>query len=444
MSLINWAGPHSGNWGDGSDWVGGVTPGINDTAVIDATGRAYAIDLTYSVTVGGVELDYAKAKLYVTSSLAFTNFALQAGTLELRGGTLSGTVADTAGILAIGAASTSVLDNVTWQGALDPIYLAPATHHPYGTLTIDNSLTLTGAGGTGPGSADFSGVVVLNNVASLDNATITAGTLLLASSNLTFGAGLTLDADIKWLSAGTLTNDGMLTVGGLIVGGSGVDGMFVNNGTCVTSGIYDGTDRGVTVNNGLIEMSDATASLNDSFNSSLTNNGTIVVGSGQFIELNYPALPTETAHGQIDLDGGALIVDNGSDSAFTTADLLAIISTQHVTATETSGFGLGIRGGLDNTGSVLAIGAGTSLGTISSFFENGSIVGGTIDYQGNLPVYAGVLAQSYPEDYTYLNLQSLTINSASSTLDLGQTMLQDVLVTGARYCRYRCGNHRFW
>jgi hypothetical protein len=414
MSVIDWAGAHSGNWTYASDWAGGVVPGIDDTAVIDASGGKYSIDITTAVTVGGLELECATATLKLSSSLASPDIALQAGILDLDAATLSGTVACTGGVLEIGVGVTSVLNDVTWQGTLDPTYLSPGGHKSYGTLVINNGLTLTGAGGVGPGSATFTGPVVFNDIATLDNATITLPYLdFTNSATLTLGTGLTLNADGVGSSGQTIINDGVVN--------SNIDGgTFINNGTLSASNI----GAGAFTNNGTVYL---TSYLTQLDSGSFTNNGAIIVNSGQGLILAQADLPTEGATGSIVLNGGALIYQAPFGETITTSQLLALYGAENITNTGANGFdvlttnmyGQTASSTLNNAGATLDFGIGTTVGTLAS--PGGEIDGGTLVFSGAGPVC---------NNQSVWSLNDLTLQSAAPTLTLGNVYFVDVTLSG--------------
>ncbi len=114
-----------------------------------------------------------------------------------------------------------VLDDVQWQGTLTNTDGGFA-----GGLLIENGLSLTGAGGVGPGTLVAVGGPTANGLSldgsfALDTMSVTLSTnmQLTTGSNITFGAGFVLDAGNGFLNAGpqaliqgqgTVTNDGML------------------------------------------------------------------------------------------------------------------------------------------------------------------------------------------------------------------------------------------
>src|SRR5437868_12988166 len=70
-----WRAAVSGNWSDGSKWSLGAAPGVNDTAVIDASGSNYTVTLDASPTISGFTLNSANATLSATGRTLTVNGA---------------------------------------------------------------------------------------------------------------------------------------------------------------------------------------------------------------------------------------------------------------------------------------------------------------------------------------------------------------------------------
>ena len=418
MATIYWAESVNGSWTAANDWAGGVVPGADDTAVINATGgKGYTVDINSRVTVAGLDLDSANATLHLSSALTASVVELEAGILLLSAGKLSGTVDDTGGVLEIGVNKTSVLNNVTWHGALDPIYNEPRTSHKgYGALIISQGLTLTGAGGTGPGSANFTGFVEFNGLTNLDNAVITAVDFSITNSpTLTFGSGLTVNAtDIS--SSGTLLNEGVVDANISVA-------TLVNDGT-LTTGSIETSDF---INNGTVNAV-LSSYFPVTFTGSATNNGIIDVAAGQALLMMTSNLITAGASSSIVLDGGVLYLQTPEGVDITTSQLLADYTLEHVVGSGDHGFGifatgsLGevVSGTLDNARSTLDIDPGSAVGTLGPF-ASGTIEGGTLIYNGTAPIDSGTSGYQFDD---------LTLQSSSPTLSLGDIGLKNVDLIG--------------
>ena len=374
MSTIDWAAGLSGLWTSAANWVGDTVPGASDTAVIDAAAsRHYTVTLNSPVMVGGIVLDQADAVLAVSSNLTSPDIDVEAGTLSLVGATVAGTIAQSGGVIDIGKGNTTLSD-VTLAG---PVTMRATKGSS--TLTIQNGMTFAGSG-----TVALNTRLVLDSVSVLDNGTLsddsTSGVLIDGKTPLTLGSHLTLDASDILLKGGqSITNDGTLDVSFL----SG--GTLTNNGTLAE-----------TATNHLNVILDA---------GSFTNNGLITASCE--VDLFLQGLNAPGAGGSIALQGGALVLFG----TLTTAQLLATFAQQRVTGT--GNYGFGVVGALDNSGTTLAVGTGTTLGTLSL----ADITGGTIiDHGGSM---AGG------------TLTSLTYQSLTNTLSLAYGTLADVNLKGA-------------
>ena len=377
MSIRYWASAVSGTWSVASNWSGSLVPGAGDSVVIDAVPtnkfQPYAVSILSPVTV--LSLTIAERNAYVIAQSAISagaisltdghletyssiasSLSISGGTLTLdQGASLSGSLTADGGKVVLNGAEVSgsvtwlggklllragtVFTNVSWHGQLDPTGSA---------LIVKGGLSLTGASGTGPGQATLAGLT-LNQVANLDNATITltganANFLVENSPLLTLGSGLVLQNAHAFMSAGdTLVNNGTLN-GGSVSG----DGF---------------------INNGLIEGSFTEKAKH------FTNNGTILAQNGAVLELPADFQTKVGPQSQIDLVGGNLVLDG----FLATSSLLDLYMLDHISTSGACGFA--VAGGLNNSGETLTIGAGSQLGT----FYGGatmSVTAGAIDDLG--------------------------------------------------------------
>jgi fibronectin-binding autotransporter adhesin len=105
MSAINWAFGISGSWSDASKWDFGV-PGAADDVTIAANG-AYSVSVTTSQTANSLTFNAASSKLLETVSGALDMggaFNLVAGTVNLSGTNIFGSVNQSGGLLLLGDA----------------------------------------------------------------------------------------------------------------------------------------------------------------------------------------------------------------------------------------------------------------------------------------------------------------------------------------------------
>ena len=258
MTAITWTSAVSSDWATTADWNPASIPGAGDDVTIAVNTAAYTLTIGSSEAVDSVTLNASNATLEVERTLTLGGvLTLAAGKLELvGGGTIAGgTIAAAGGSL---ATSNGTLNGVTYQGTLD----LSATS---ASLTIIDGITLTGAGGTGPGTINLTGLasnLFIDNATTLDNATINLGN---ASGNATLtnsdpaatGAVLTLGSQLALVQAGAnarlqsgaSAGDGIVNLGtisaGISHGNFTVDGRsFTNQGSIAISngaGFTDGT-----------------------------------------------------------------------------------------------------------------------------------------------------------------------------------------------------------
>ncbi len=218
--------------------------------------------------------------------------------------TLSGTLAN-ATIVSDGGSidfQLGSLDATTWQGTL--------AIGDSGIALVANGLTMEGAGGSGPGSIDLTGVssqLVFTDSETLDNAVVTIGNAavaddLNANGTLTLGSSLTLNA-VAGTQGFDLSGSGEIVNEGAISGFGTVNLALVNNGTVVAQngdlallGGVSGTAALQMAAGATLELGTAT-SLDTQFNSA---SGTLL--------LDAPTTYSGTIHGftaggSIDLAG---------------------------------------------------------------------------------------------------------------------------------------------
>ncbi len=112
MATISWnttVAPNGGAFTTGSNWVGGVVPGINDDAIIpDLPGASPLI--TSSGTVAVKSVTTSESLTISGGTFAATSFTQQAGSFRMTGGVLANTRL-TQGTLAV--AGNATFNNVT-------------------------------------------------------------------------------------------------------------------------------------------------------------------------------------------------------------------------------------------------------------------------------------------------------------------------------------------
>ncbi len=316
MAKISWINSSGGTWTLGSNWSGGNVPGPNDNATIAvAPGGGltdYAVYIADTdVTVRSLTLDQSAAALWVGDtdndpSMLSTHLYLQAGTLALQDGTLTGTVTQTGGQLALESSNfggaSGTLQSVTWQGDLNPF--GYQEFYDQSVLTIEGSLTLTGAGGKGPGALtlDQTDVAVeFQGQQTFNNATVALGSSdlggeggffapTLEGDTLTLGTHLLIDASgYANIDPGTqVTNDGTISTSGstsLLIGNINANsGTFSNNAQIAVA-------AGGTLTIG---------------NSDFINSGTVTVATGAAVEIDQASGGSLQNTGSIVVDGALL------------------------------------------------------------------------------------------------------------------------------------------
>jgi hypothetical protein len=408
MTAIAWKNTSGGTWSVGSNWSSGTVPGGGDDvtiAVAPAAGLSgYDVVITSSVAVHSLTLDQAAATLDVTSGATFgtlaTEFFLQAGTLALDGGTLTGTVSQTGGQFWVGnvfGASVGVLQSASWEGVLDPFFGTGEFGDP-GSLMITDGLTLTGAGGKGAGTLvlNQSGFTVFQGQQTLDNATVELGATtgvfippeLTEQNSASVAANLTLGQDLvvdvvgggALVASGQMTNAGLIQTKGdgfLALQSGGFGSMFINAGTMVANA------------GGTIALS----------STGFSNTGTMMIAAGGDLLLLPQVGDAWTNTGAI-LDGGTVTIGG----AMTTAGLQAL----HISYG--SAGVLSVAGTLVNSGAVLTLGTRGAAPSVLAL--GGTILGGTITESGGM-----LSAQGGTLNGVTLN-GSLLLTSADASLTI--------------------------
>ena len=392
MTAITWTSAVSGDWSTTADWNPASIPGAADDVTIAVNTAAYTLTIDSAEAAEAVTLNASNATLEVERTLTLGGvLTLGAGKLELIGGSTiaAGTIAAAGGTL---AASNGTLNAVTYQGTLD----LSATS---ATLTIVDGITLTGAGGTGPGTVNLTGLaseLTIDNATTLDNATINLGNAsgnatLLSSDTTGTGAVLTLGSQLALtqaganarLQSGAAAGDGIVNLGSISAGIS--HGSFTVNGRSFTN------QGSLAISNGAGFSDEAT---------SFANAGTATVTGGATLSLTTGWTNT-----------GTIGVTNAT---------LNLAGTSTTSAFGAIGFSAGTLAisGLDiNTGSTLDVSAGSPLGTVT-LINSATIQGGTIATAGGTVVETnGTL-----DGVTYDGTLDLSATSAMVTIVGGITL----------------------
>jgi hypothetical protein len=258
------------------------------------------------------------------------------------------------------------LNGVTYRGTLD---LSSTAYNPQ--LTITGGLTVTGAGGTGPGVIQDTGAgstLIFQNSQTIDNATINIGNANVFYSDTLYlydlpgtGQTLTLGKNLVIKQTGAYAD---------LTSANGAGDAIVNNGA-IDIGVAGGA---FTINPAIF-----------------TNQGTIAVSNGATLALQ----PTSFANaGTITITGdstayiGSGFVNTGAISVASgsTIDFQAGVTTAQLGAISAAPGTVEIDGTLNNAGATLTVGTGTALGTIAL---TGAIQGGVISDAGDGVAFGG-------------------------------------------------------
>lgn len=362
-NTLSWANAAGGDWTMASDWDPATVPTSGDDVFITLPG-------SYTVTIGSGEtgsaasitLNDSDATLETTGPLDLAGtLAVDAGTLLLDGGTIVGGTINEAGGEVV--PQDGHLSGVTYQGTLDLSSITDAI------LYVDNSITLQGAGGTGPGTINltgFSDSLLVDNTTTIDNATINFGMLYgeadtLANNDargsgqtLTLGHNLTLvENGDATLETGYSNGDAVINEGDILIYGTGYDPFSFPSIVFIING-NDFTDDGsLSVDNyGELYVNTTT----------FTNAGSIAVPDGIF-----DITGSTISLGSITVDGVLTVVGPITTSQFSGVDLDGRGSFE-------------IIGTVDNTGARLDIGASPKLNALN---VHGTISGGQINVESS-------------------------------------------------------------
>jgi hypothetical protein len=273
-AAVSWDVSTGGNWDTGSNWSSGVVPGPGDDVTINVPG----ITVTHSSSIAD--------SVHSLQTASTASLTLSAGSLTISASsTLSGPFTLSGGTLTVSEPLT--LGNSTWSG---------------GTITASGGLTIgSGTKIVVPGAASvtFAGSITNNGTIELTPTSSGSATLQFSGNVTLGGAGqLLMDtpvgnnfAYLKPLSSAVLTNAAPHTIGGTGFLGYNGAGTVANQGTLLaTSGAYPG-----------LALAGA----------AYTNTGTISVGNGDLLILNYPANLNNTG-GQLQVNGGNFYAFNGT------------------------------------------------------------------------------------------------------------------------------------
>ena len=393
MTKVSWKTGASGDWGDGSNWSGGVVPDTTATDVGIVAPGTYTVTIASaeSFEVGSITLDSAFATLNVAGTLSLggslDSIFVEAGTLAVEGEITGGTIDVTSASGTVVIGNGALLSDVTYEGAL----LVSSGN----TLNVQDGLRVETATGAVHGTITLASGAELNV---LDSETLDNMTLLVSG-----GSGFDAEA-----VGGTLTFGKHFTLSVSGTGGylasynfqQGVAGQnIVNNGliSLAAGSSFDGLDPtiGAFTNAGTITLgSDAYWNGNGRFvggtdGSAFTNKGLISLGSNAAFQTNTGSFSNA---GTIRLGTGAVLAVETSMFTNNKSITLASEATLDVrTGIALSALGTIVNnGGLIEVDSLLNLGGSTLDVAASGEFSNlllGGVADGTV-----MPDGGGTLA----------------------------------------------------
>ena len=418
-----------------------VSAAFSNTGVISVTNAALSIGGSLTLAeLGALTLTNASVTLAGTVNLAGATLSLGSGSamghVSLTGTIEGGTVADGGGGLSV--AGDASLDAVTYAGVLD-------LSRPFAQLSLGGGTTLTGAGGTLPGTLLLTGAaarVVVTSSETISNALIDLGSAAatylgqrIAPAELAAGPGatLTLAASTILSEAGTIGVFGDTALGGWsdsIVN----DGQITNDlrgGTLVLGSSFFTNAGGIAVGAGAeVQTADV----------GFTNLGSISIGaSAAFVasEYEYFAAPDPgdavfTNDGTIELAGG-LLQEVTANGLFPTVPLVntagALIQGNGIVAAAVTN-----QGTIEATGGLLSL-YGPVSGTGTILIDPGASLNPTANMPAGVTVTfadppqgsaGGTLILLQPGNFT-ANIAGL---GTGDVLDLQTTHLSSIAVAG--------------
>ena len=368
--------------------------------------------------------------------------------------------------------ASPTLQAVTYQGSLD---LSESS----ASLTVVGGLTVTGAGGSGPGAINLTGSnsrLTLSGSQTLDNATLrlARGTLAITdvgTTNVTFGPNLIIQVSAAggggfpsisgpFFSGDSLVNQGTIlnAISNVSLSLSGGNS-FTNAGNLTVSNNASASVSGQTLSNtGLIvDSTQGSLTLGQSFNTNtLTNSGSIAVSGGASLDIGAFSF---TNSGTVTVGAGSdLRLENGNWSNSGTGKIISNNGIVHLGGSITQGTlshitrtggVLDITGVLNNVGT-LNVGSGATFGVLTL---SGTISGGVIHdaggglvlnptsfglgetlshvtYQGVLNMAAANVAVSIPDAITLTGTAGtgvgrIALTGSASSLLLGGIQILD-------------------
>src|SRR6516162_5886831 len=372
MPIIHWRTGTSGDWSQGSNWIGGVAPGAGDDAFVDASGT-YTVTISTAISTNSLTLNASGATVTETAAGSLTlagALNLEAGTFQLNSGTTSvGGFTQTGGELA-GTGTVTVSGATELSGG---IMEGGSASLRQGNLVAQGALTITAAG-NGVGAA-------------LDGGwTLTAeGTTTWTSGNIYFGppfAG-TIGGTNTLVNAAGATFDDQNTANYNIIQQAG-------------SGVFD--------NAGLFDKTAASGASTTTIGTAFNNSGILEVDAGT-VDLIGGGTSTGSFTGAGTVEFGAGTTNLATGSSVTAANVTFGGGTTNIAGTYDVSRGTTVTGGTANLtaavtslGNALTITGGTlNLGAnnpaVTTFTQSGGELAGTgtLTVSGSTALSGGIM-----------------------------------------------------
>ena len=410
----SWIGTNA-NWTLPANWDHGSVPGAADTAVIANPGsNTVTIAAGQTVSIGSIVLG--------PDTLEVDGTLLAGGTLSIDTGVVvlaptgliaGGTIADPAGYGFAFAGGT--LSTVTYQGPLE--FAASGAQ-----LAVANGLTVTDATGSLPGVIDLTGggasIDFIGNQ-NFDNATINLNSADGAAPQTAIGIG-GAGGSVLTLGPNALVNSDAFAAQANIASLGAAQTALVNQGTIIAgagSGNFVIGPAASFANQGTIEVANGDTLSIQPVSGAFANSGFVAVDGVSTLRLVGDSGFDNT--GTISLDAGATLDLAGS---FTLPLLGNVLNQGAVTQ---------IDGTLDVQGGTLALGDGTSLGSI---LLQGEIANAVIQANGALsigPGNAALLNDTYAGPIALnTDATALTIHEGVTLTDATGSLPASISVTG--------------
>ncbi|MCZ7448113.1 autotransporter domain-containing protein [Agrobacterium rhizogenes] len=303
---LNWAGAAGGDWSTGANWAASPrVPTAADDVVIDSGGPTVAIGsaaVANAVLVG----QSASGTLVVNGSLLSNSLGLGIANGVSGTMTMSGAELENRGVLSIGGDGTGSLDLLHGSTASSgTVYIGEGATGS-GSLTLDNSSSLTSFGtvfvGYG-GSSIPSGTGGQGNLNILAGSTVSSDKAVLGQGVGTQGTALVSGAGSGWTVAD-----------GIVVGNAGVGTLTVTGGGKLVS-------QTTTIIANLSSASGSEVTLSR-LGSSLESDGALIVGNEGDARLTVEAAATATSGSAvIGRHSTSVATVTGDGSNWTTGDL---------------------------------------------------------------------------------------------------------------------------